>query len=95
MAARPLTKAQLAAYRLMSSTPKERIHTHAWEPLTVLWGRKRSATEIDALRNKLEDLRARGFSRRHMKDVCGCTNATIIKFLGREPRRGRRRKCAK
>jgi hypothetical protein len=71
-----------AHLRMMEETPRERIHTHEWKPLVQNWGYKRTPDEIERLKAALQDLDARGYTRKSMMAICGCTNATIVKYLG-------------
>lgn len=84
--------AQEAHLRMMEETPRERIHTHEWKPISEGWGKQRTPEQVERLKIELKDLEARGYTRRQMQAICGCTNATVIKHCGKV---GKGRKKAK
>lgn len=77
-----MTEAQRAAYRLLTETPPEKIHSHEWKPLVKEWGTKRTPSEDKVLKQKLQQMRARGATNREMRREYGCNNATISKLIG-------------
>lgn len=72
-----------AAYRLLTSTPKERIHTHTWDGIEEgSPGRRRSPSERLRLKAELQRSRAKGMTVRELCKEHRCTMRTIRSLLG-------------
>lgn len=84
----------LAAHQRLMEQLRDRITTHALEPIGKPHGFKRNPHERVELQKALEACFERGMTRKQAAIQCGCTNGTIVRMFGKDKKgRGRRRKC--
>lgn len=82
-----MTDAQKAAFRLLATTPAEKIHRHQWQPAGISRGYKYTAEQVAALTKELRELEQCGVTRKQMGQMRGCDQKTIRRYLGKRRRR--------